>query len=470
MFTRSAYKWSLKFVLPAFLLMNTLPCSSATLRIKVLLTGRDCSRHLRGLDAINTVSDSTLIEFLVPRNTLPICANLLNKFGIRQRPNISCSELNEPALHKAYPSSYSQLFKDDSLLLETPIENISAVTTYCNLLSITSNSGTTKQISKTPLTSTDILFCETRTCIYLTDRTLNKVIVINKVDLQIMAQVDLDSLITSLAVNKRWISPRWLSAEGRKMVEAKPQITISHGHSHGDSLELVGTVLCVENPFDTIALDYAGFILNLTWPAKSSISFIDDFENPFDESHAILARSDFAKINGYYVFNIIGDSCGEKNSFFHNFKIRNGKLIDEGHVDPYLPSVHIGPDEDCYWLREVLFRSDYAMLLVYPMLMHVGHKENKDLSPLMATKGFKHVPIIDRGLFSVHDYIMINEQTLALAFRYDMTYYHAVIDIKRDSFISLVKLDTSGHSVCRIAYGLNGLVTVSDNGTLMQTH
>jgi hypothetical protein len=254
------------------------------------------------------------------------------------------------------------------------------------------------------------------------------------------------------------------------MIAAKPQVTISQAHSHGDSIELVGTIICDNDPYDTIALDYAGFILNLTWPAKSSISFIDDFENPFDESHAILARSDFTRIDENIVFNITGDSCGSRNSFFHTFKIENDKLIDQGHLDPYLPNIDLGPDDDCYWLREVLFRGDYAMLLVYPLLMHIGHQSYKDLCPLMSSRGFKHIPITDRALFSVHDYVVINEQTLALAFRYDMSFYHAILDTERDSFISLVKLETSGHSVCRIAYGLNGLVTVSDNGTLMQTH
>lgn len=311
---------------------------------------------------------------------------------------------------------------------------------------------------------------ETRTSIYLTDRTLNKVLVIEKGSFSLLGVLDLDSIIEVLVVQKRWKSPRWSSTDIRTMIEAKPQVTVSQGHSHRDSIELVGTIICDNDPYDTLALDYAGFILNVTWPVKSSILFIDDFENEFDGTHSILARSDFARIDGKMVFNITGDSCGSRNSFFHTFKIEKDKLIDQGHLDPYLPNIDLGPDDDCYWLKEVLFRGDYAMLLVYPLLMHVGHQSYMDLSPLMSTRGFKHVPITDRALFSVHDYALINEQTLALAFRYDMSYYHAVLDLKSESFILLVKLDTEGHTVCRIAYGLNGLIMVSDNGTLIQTH
>lgn len=458
-----AGQFSYPAALSIFLIAFGLRLHANKPQLVLYLTGADCNRHLQACSSVNQLDPSIDLCIVLRSIDHPIRTRLVKTLGINTEHQISYL-INDSLPRLDGISTSSVAFYDENKLITwVPIEDIATCVKVANLFQVGRRNRQSFPLNDSTPMSSDLLIETLNGIVFIVDRRLNLLKTASMRTTKATTLVELDTLLNSWYWQQeekaRPSNPAWGTPQRRA-----PLVTIASSGVSRDSVYILASYLLEPQVGDGA---YGGVLVMFGKDGGSHIRRIQDLENPILQGHSVVARSGLLQVGQELIFNIATDSCSSRSAYFARCSNIGDHMTLKGFVPPDVPLMPLAPQASCYDFKEVLMKQGYAMMRHYPILLQIGDTTTHDLEALFKENDKPFLPIIERAIYYTSDFDLIDENTLAIIYRYDKSKWLAVIDLAQGKFVFDHRIPADPTGQHKFILHENGVLSVGGDGTLL---
>jgi hypothetical protein len=442
--------------------------------VTIVLNGSDCQRHLVEVKALNDLDPRIPLKIAFPERDYPIHKALLKRFGLRERPGITCIASDSLAMNSPNGTSYCRVEDGSQLLVTRGIEEVRACVEAANIIRSVGTIGVPVVLQDSTALSTDVLVECDDGVIYAVDRRLDLLKIIRTQTTPTGGQcrlIQIDSMALAFFSDRATKAQEMKAHWGTPAKRVDPAIAVVNIGSQHDSLLVIASYSLDLDPTDTILDDYGGLFITIGPGGDGRVRSITALEESFDGNHRIVAWSGASvDDNEDYYFNLRADSCTGEGFYFGKFHREKRALVFKGFIEPRLPTVPVETLRNCYDFRDVAMRDRLAIIHEYPLIMQLGESKTHDLGAQFSANGMDYKASQKNTGMYLMDFRDLSADLVSCMFRYETGYKIVIIDLSNDSVIYRADLQRESQGANHYAFMGTSIINVCSDGRKLYRH